>query len=301
MSGEPTAVADGDRDPEESGIFDALAYLLALSRPRFWLYLAGPVMVGVVYAADARGDLLTPATVALFAYFLLPANVYLYGVNDVFDAPIDAENPKKDDREVRYRGQRFVPIAVAVSGVGLIGVAALTDPIAWPWLAGFGLLATAYSAPPLRFKTTPLLDSLSNGLYVLPGAAGYATVAGANPPLWPLLGGILWTMAMHTFSAIPDIEPDREAGIDTTATRLGETRTLAYCFAVWSLAAAAFAIADFRAGAALAIYPLLVGGIVLADIEIDRAYWWYPAINGVVGAGLTVWGLAQVIPPSSLL
>ncbi|GAB3688279.1 prenyltransferase [Salinarchaeum chitinilyticum] len=285
----------------DAGLRDALAYLLALSRPRFWLYLAGPVMVGVVYAADARADLVTPATVALFAYFLLPANVYLYGVNDVFDAPIDAENPKKDEREVRYRGQRFVPIVVFASGIALLGVVALVDPIAWPWLAGFGLLATAYSAPPLRFKTTPLLDSLSNGLYVLPGAAAYATVAGAQPPLWPLLGGVLWTMAMHTFSAIPDVEPDRAAGIETTATLLGEPRTLAYCFGVWALAAAAFALADLRAGAVLALYPVLVAAVWLSSVSVDRAYWWYPAINGLVGAGLTMWGLAQVVPPSSLL
>jgi len=300
MSGEHSTIGDDD-SKGDTDFRDALAYLLALSRPRFWLYLAGPVMVGVVYAADARGDLVTPATVSLFAYFLLPANVYLYGVNDVFDAPIDAANPKKEDREVRYRGQRFVPLAVAVSGIGLLGVAALVDPIAWPWLAGFGLLATAYSAPPLRFKTTPLLDSLSNGLYVLPGAAAYATVAGSQPPLWPLLGGVLWTMAMHTFSAIPDVEPDRAAGIDTTATVLGETRTLAYCFVVWTLAAAAFAVADLRAGAVLALYPLLVVAIWLSNVATDRAYWWYPAINGLAGAGLTMWGLAQVVPPSSLV
>jgi 4-hydroxybenzoate polyprenyltransferase len=293
--------APHDPDHHEGDLLDAARYLFALSRPRFWLYLAGPVMVGVVYAAGARGDLLTPATVALFAYFLLPANVYLYGINDVFDAPIDAENPKKEDREVRYRGQRFVPLAVAIAGLGLLPVAALVDPIAWPWLAGWGLLATAYSAPPLRFKTTPLLDSLSNGLYVLPGAAAYATVAGAQPPMWPLLGGILWTMAMHTFSAIPDVEPDREAGIRTTATLLGASRTLAYCLLTWTLAALAFGVADWRAGAALSIYPLLVVGIWFADVDVARAYWWYPAINAAVGAALTMWGLAQVVPPSSLV
>jgi len=283
------------------GVRDALRYLLVLSRPRFWLYLTGPVMVGVVYAADGRGDLLTPTTVGLFAYFLLPANVYLYGVNDVFDAPIDAENPKKDDREVRYRGQRFVPAAVLASGLALLPVAALVDPIAWPWLAGFAVLATAYSAPPLRLKTTPLLDSLSNGLYVLPGAAAYATVAGTQPPLWPVLGGVCWTMAMHTFSAIPDIEPDRAAGIATTATLLGERRTYAYCAVVWGLAAVAFGVADVRAGAVLGIYPLLVVGIALSSVDVERAYWWYPAINAAVGAGLTLWGLAKVVPPSSLL
>ncbi|MEF8856630.1 MAG: prenyltransferase, partial [Haloplanus sp.] len=180
-------------------------YLLKLSRPRFWLYLAGPVAVGVVYAAASTADLFTPTTLTLFVYFLLPANVLLYGVNDVFDADVDAENPKKEDREVRYSGDRLVPAAVLASALLVLVPVALAPPLAWPWLAGFLALGVAYSAPPLRLKTRPPLDSLSNGLYILPGAAAYAAVAGAQPPLLAVTGGWLWTMAMHTFSAIPDI------------------------------------------------------------------------------------------------
>ncbi|WP_135821054.1 prenyltransferase [Halostella litorea] len=269
------------------------AYLLKLSRPRFWLYLAGPVLVGVAFGARAVGDLGSPAAVALFAYFLVPANVYLYGINDVFDADVDAENPKKEDREVRYGGQRFVVAAVAVSAALLAVPAALVPALALPWLAGYFLLATEYSAPPLRFKTTPFLDSLSNGLYVLPGAAAYAAVAGEHPPALAVAGGWLWSMAMHTFSAIPDIEPDRRAGIRTTATALGERRTYAYCAAIWALAAAAFVPLDPRAGALLAVYPVLVAGVAVSDVAVDRAYWYYPAINTVVGAALTMgalWG-----------
>ncbi|WP_121822422.1 prenyltransferase [Halostella salina] len=269
------------------------AYLLKLSRPRFWLYLAGPVVVGVAFGARAVADLFTPVTVALFAYFLVPANVYLYGINDVFDADIDAENPKKEEKEVRYGGQRFVVAAVVVSAALLAVPTALAPPLALPWLAGYFLLATEYSAPPLRFKTTPFLDSLSNGLYVLPGAAAYAAVAGEHPPALAVAGGWCWSMAMHTFSAIPDIEPDRRAGIRTTATALGERRTYAYCAVLWTLAAVAFVPLDPRAGALLGVYPAIVTGVALSDVAVDRAYWYYPAINTVVGAVLTMgalWG-----------
>jgi len=299
-SGDGTAES-GERTGDGTPLRNRTAYLLALSRPRFWLYLAGPVLVGLAYGADAPADLLAPASAALVGYFLLPANVYLYGVNDVFDADVDAENPKKEDREVRFRGQRFVVAAVVLAGLGLLALFPLVDRLAWPYLAGFGLLATAYSAPPLRFKTTPFADSLSNGLYVLPGAAAYAAVAGAHPPALAFAGGWAWTMAMHTFSAIPDITPDREAGIRTTATVLGEQRTYAYCFVLWAAAAACFAAYDVRAGAVLALYPALVAGIALADVPVDRAYWWYPWINAVVGAGITLWGLAQVAPPGAWL
>jgi len=160
---------------------DRLRYLLTLSRPRFWLYLAGPVVVGVAFAADSVRELFLPVGFALFGYFLLPANVLLYGVNDVFDAEVDEANPKKDDKEARWSGDRLVLGAVVVGGLLGLGTFAVTPQVAWPYLGGFFLLGVEYSAPPFRFKTTPFLDSVSNGLYVLPGMAAYATVAGVHP------------------------------------------------------------------------------------------------------------------------
>ncbi|WP_327051797.1 prenyltransferase [Halomicrococcus gelatinilyticus] len=268
-----------------------LRYLLKLSRPRFWLYLAGPVLVGVAYGASSVAELVSPLSVALVGYFLLPANVFLYGINDVFDVDVDADNPKKEGREVRYGGGTVVPVAVAVTAALGVALFAVTPRVAWPWLVGFLALGAEYSAPPLRFKTTPFLDSASNGLYVLPGAAAYAAVAGHQPPALAVAGGWFWAMAMHTFSAIPDIEPDRAAGIETTATRLGETGTLAYCAALWLLAAAAFALLDRRGGALLLVYPALVVAWRVADVAVDRAYWWYPLVNTVVGMVLTLGGL----------
>ncbi|MFW5939803.1 MAG: prenyltransferase [Halolamina sp.] len=274
-----------------------LRYLLTLSRPRFWLYTAGPVLVGVAYAAESVSDLLAPLPAVLFLYFLLPANVYLYGINDRFDREIDAENPKKEEGspEARWRDSSAVTAVVATAGLLGLALFPLTPGVAWPALAGFFALATAYSAPPLRFKSRPLLDSLSNGLYLLPGAAAYAALAGAQPPAAALVGGWLWTMAMHTYSAIPDIEPDRAAGVETTATLLGETRTYLYCAGCWTLAAVAFALLDLRLGALLAVYPLFLLTTVGAGVDVDRAYWWFPVVNAVVGMLLTFGGLLRLV------
>ena len=289
-----SAVAETNRSAGGGG--EGLRYLLVLSRPRFWLYLAGPVAVGVTYGIGDVSGLFTPVTVALAAYFLVPANVFLYGVNDVFDADIDEENPKKGDREARWQGSWPVVAAVAASGALGLATLAITPRVAWPYLLGFLVLAVGYSAPPTRFKTTPFLDSLSNGLYALPGAAAYATVAGAHPPLAALAGAWLWTMGMHTFSAIPDIEPDRAAGIRTAATVLGETRTYGYCFAAWTAAAVAFALVDLRLGALLFAYPVFVTWVARSSVAVDRAYWWFPALNTVVGTLLSMGGLWRVYP-----
>lgn len=273
-----------------------VGYLFWLSRPRFWFYLAGPVVVGVAYGASSTAEYFTPLTVALFGYFLVPANVFLYGINDMFDADIDDENPKKSDegKEVSYRGGWLVTAVVVVSAMTSLVFAPILPPAASGALAGFLLLGTAYSAPPVRFKTTPFLDSISNGLYIMPGIVAYGSLTGELPPVLVIAGGWLWTMGMHTFSAIPDIEPDRAAGIQTTATVLGYDRTLVYCAVCWIAAAGLMGAVHPLFAVVMGIYPLFIGGITLASVDIDRAYWWFPVLNTVAGAALTmaaVWRL----------
>ncbi|WP_425493649.1 prenyltransferase [Natronocalculus amylovorans] len=286
----------GPENNTDDSVSDRLWYLITLSRPRFWLYLAGPIVVAVAAAASTTNELFLPVSLLLFAYFLFPANILLYGVNDLYDAEIDAENPKKGDKEARWQGDWSVLTAVIVSGVLGVGLFFITPPVAWPWLIGFFMLAVGYSAPPLRFKTTPFADSISNGLYILPGVAAYAVVAGSNPPLVAIAAAWLWTMGMHTFSAIPDIGPDRRAGIETTATWLGETRTYTYVGGCWLLTAALFAMVTPLLGALMIVYPLFVAGVALSDIDVTRAYWWFPALNTVVGALITMGALWQIVP-----
>jgi len=274
-------------------------YLFWLSRPRFWFYLAGPVVVGVVYGASTATEFFSPLTIGLFLYFLIPANVFLYGVNDIFDADIDELNPKKSDegKEVRYRGDSTVTatiVAATVLGVAFVPFLPLEGIIA---LGAFYILGTAYSAPPLRLKTTPLLDSLSNGLYITPGIVAFAAMTGELPPLLAVGGGWLWTMGMHTFSAIPDIEPDREAGIRTTATVLGERRTLAYCALCWLAAAALMGLIHPFLANVFVVYPVFAVVIAVGPTPISRAYWWFPVVNVLAGMLLTmagIWGTLYV-------
>ena len=293
MSGVGQTTTDGGT--RSGRTVEAALTLLVVSRPRFWLYLSGPVLVGLAFGARSPDALVSAAALALLAYFLLPANVFLYGVNDIFDAPADRSNPRKADREFRYAGDRIVVAGtVAGAGLGLSLVWALA-PLAGAYVLAFLLLGAAYSAPPLRLKGRPPLDSLSNGLYVLPGAAAYAAVSGTSPPALALVGGWLWAMGMHTFSAVPDVAADRRAGIRTTATVLGRRGALGYVAACWLLAATVFAVVDGRLGALLLVYPLLVGAIDSLRVAVERAYWWFPAVNAAVGASLTLAGLGAIL------
>lgn len=274
-----------------------LGYLFWLSRPRFWLYLAGPVVVGVVYAASSTADFFTILTVGLFVYFLLPANIFLYGINDIFDVDIDELNPKKSDegRELRYQGNSSVTATVVLGALAGLVFVPFLPPAGLAALGGFFLLGTAYSAPPVRLKTTPFLDSISNGLYIMPAVVGYAAVAGELPPLLAIAGGWLWTMGMHTFSAIPDIGPDRQAGIQTTATLLGERNTLRYCALCWLLAAVSMGLVHPFFAAVLVVYPVFIMGTAVLSVDIDRAYWWFPLLNTATGTVLTLGGIWRVM------
>ncbi|CCC41036.1 prenyltransferase [Haloquadratum walsbyi] len=286
---------DIDTDTPNRDVLGRVWYLLTLSRPRFWLYLAGPIVVAVAFGATSVSELFLPENIVFFAYFLFPANVFLYGVNDVFDADVDVVNPKKEGRETRWQGDPVVAASVVITTALGIVIFAISPQAAWPYLLGFFILGFQYSAPPLRFKTTPIFDSLSNGLYILPGAAAYATVTGSQPPLAAVAGGWFWTMGMHTFSAIPDIEPDRAAGIQTTATFLGEPRVYTYCLCCWLAAAVSFAFLDNRIALLLLAYPVIVFAIYWSDIAVDRAYWWYPAVNTIVGMLLTMGALWRLL------
>jgi len=275
---------------------DRAVYLFKLSRPRFWFYLAGPVLVGLVYAASSPRELLSPVSYALFVFFLLPANLFLYGVNDYYDADIDAENPKKDDKEVRYTDDSFVAAVVVGSGVVGVGFVPFLSPASFAALAVFYVLAVGYSAPPLRFKTTPFADSLANGLYIVPGVVAFLALApvDALPPL-AVVGAWLWAMGMHTFSAVPDIEPDNAAGIETTATLLGEEGALGYCGLVWAASAVVFSFVSPSFALLLLVYPTLALGVAYTDVSVDRAYWYFPILNTGVGALVTFAGLWELV------
>ncbi len=264
-----------------------------MSRPRFWLYLAGPALLGIVYGSS-KGEILTLHNALLFLYFLIPANIFLYGVNDYFDRRIDRKNPKKKERETLYR--RDLKTGALTAASGLLGLlwAPILEPKAAAAILLFLFLSTAYSAPPVRFKSRPFLDSLSNGLYILPGVLTFTHLTGALPPFEVIAGGWTWTMAMHTFSAIPDIGPDREAGVETTATFLGRPAAYTYCIFLWFLAALFFLKTMFPAGLLLCIYPVLTASAYIADMDDSRVYWWFPYLNGFIGMLFTLYGLVVI-------
>jgi 4-hydroxybenzoate polyprenyltransferase len=269
-------------------------YAVRLSRPRFWIYTGGTYVVGYSIGMADWHAFLLPGYLAALLYFFFPANLFIYGVNDLFDEATDRINPKKGDREYRFspadRGRLVFMIGLSLVATAFLGFA-VPDPRLLFVLIGFLFLAGFYSAPPLRFKQVPFLDFASNYLYVMPGIYGFVLASGGWPPSWLLLGGFLHIAAMHLFSAIPDIDCDRAAGITTTAVFLGWERSLLLCLVFWiGLAMIAISASGFHPLSLLVLAYPAVPALLLASrsISIDRVYWWLPALNTALGGLLFV-------------
>src|SRR5690606_6716138 len=129
--------------------------------------------------------------------------------------------------------------AVALCLPFVVAMVVLGPARSWPVLAMSLFAVVAYSAPPLRFKEVPVLDSITSSTHFVSPALYGLIAAGALPDARSgaiLLAFFLWGMASHAFGAVQDVVPDREGGIDSIATVLGAARTVRLAIVLWSAA-----------------------------------------------------------------
>jgi len=267
----------------------SLLRLIALSRPRFWLYELGTFALGVLMALSAYHET-SWWLVGLFAlYFWFPANLLIYGINDVYDYETDRRNPKKQGYEDVLAPELHSPVlrAVFLTSLPFVVVAILLVPASAlvAFLVFLGC-AVFYSMPPLRAKARPVLDSLfSAGHYVATGVFGYYLAGGSGDILLPVVAGMLWAMAMHAYSAVPDIAADTEAGVPTIATFLGGTRTVIVCFLAYAAAGfIGYLYLDLWALVLTAPYlVLMIRSLWCEESALLRVYRYFPYLNALVG------------------
>ena len=275
-------------------------FLARISRPRFWLYLAGTFALGATAAVPSIYELLSPTFLLWFLFFLLPANLFLYGINDRYDSDTDTFNVKKGTKEHRLqlREQRSLVTALAVTvllyAVAFVSLTLNNETRLAGILLIFLAVSAGYSMPPVRFKARPFLDSLSNALYIIPGVFGYVLYARAFPS-WIVLAGLgCWAVAMHLYSAIPDIAADTKAKLRTTAVVLGERTSLFLCAALWLMFTLIMVFASSFGSVAWfgLVYPCLpLVPLLVPMISVEWLYWRFPWITGIFGFA-TWWYLA---------
>ena len=206
-----------------------LRALFVSSRPLSWVNTAFPFAAAYLITHGSIDVMFVVGTI----YFLIPYNLAMYGINDVFDYESDLRNPRKGGVEgaLLDRGlHRATLIAALVTNVPfLVFLVLVGSPLSWLVLAISVFAVVAYSAPALRFKERPFLDSLTSSTHFVSPAVYGLVLAGAlfTPRLWLLLTAFfLWGIASHAFGAVQDVVADREGGIASVATVIGAKATV---------------------------------------------------------------------------
>ncbi|RQD83934.1 MAG: prenyltransferase [Methanocalculus sp. MSAO_Arc2] len=266
-----------------------LSLAFRISRIRFWIYTGGTYVVGFALGMASWEAFLLPEYMIYLFYFFIPANIFIYGVNDYFDQETDKNNPKKDVQEYRWQKKdekNLFSLLALVAGISLILLATQADWTERVIFSIFLFLSFFYSAPPLRFKELPGLDFASNMLYIMPGIFGYYLASGYLPPWFLILAGFFHIAAMHLFSAIPDIGYDKKAGLQTTAVVLRERPSLLLCLLFWAGLSIIVILASgiHPASLLVLVYPAIPLLLLLKrDVDIKTLYWYLPAINTTLG------------------
>jgi 4-hydroxybenzoate polyprenyltransferase len=263
--------------------------LILISRPRFWIYILGPFLIGFIAAGNVASISIDTALTILVLglFFSFPANLLIYGINDIFDYETDKHNPKKQGYEglvtPEEQPELRKNIAMAVIPFMVFSLV-LPDMAFWALLVCI-FCSVFYSALPFRAKANPPFDIIfSSIIYISPAVVGFFAVGGTSISWVAVAAGLLWAAAMQTYSAVPDIEADREAKVKTLATWLGQRKALLFCLLSYLASAIIgyfyIGIFSFLFGS---IYLFLVALAIANPSQVFDVYKKFPAVNALLG------------------
>ena len=249
--------------------------LLLTSRPLSWINTAFPFAAAYLVSSGRIDLTLIVGTL----FFLIPYNLAMYGINDVFDYASDVRNPRKGGVEGalleprRHRATLIASGALALPFV--VYLVAVGDPISWVVLAISLFAVVAYSVKGLRFKERPFLDSITSSTHFVSPAVYALALVGAHPT-WPLAALLaayfLWGAASHAFGAVQDIGADREAGIGSTATVIGARATVRLAVLLYLLAGILLLFTTWPGPlAAVLVLPYAINVLPWWNVDDDNA------------------------------
>lgn len=257
-----------DQTSRTGGLGRDIAQVVLSSRPISWINTAFPFAAAYLLSTREIDATFVIGTL----YFLIPYNLAMYGINDVFDYASDLANPRKGGIEgalLSPRIHRATLWAAAATNVPfLVYLFAVGTPASWLWLAVSVFAVLAYSAPVLRFKERPFLDSVTSSTHFVSPALVGLSLAGApvtTTAVLVLVAFFLWGMAAHAFGAVQDIGPDREGGISSIATVIGARATVRLSLVLWAIAGGAMLLTP---------WPGPLAAVLAVPYIVNAAPWW---------------------------
>lgn len=268
------------------------------SRPVSWINTAYPFAAAYLLTTQRLDLTLVLGTL----FFLVPYNVAMYGINDVFDYESDLRNPRKGGAHGaildRSHHTTILWTAALTCIPFLAYLVSVGSPESWAVLAASLFFVVFYSAPPLRLKEVPFADSVTSSIHFVSPAV-YALVLGGAQWTAPLalivVAFFLWGIASHAFGAVQDVVADRTAGIASIATVHGARWTVRFALVCYTAAAAIMLFTPWPGPlAALLVAPYLLAVWPYRSVDDDdaasstagwRRFLW---INQLSGFGVTL-------------
>lgn len=215
--------------------------LFVSSRPVSWINTAYPFAAAYLLVVREIDLTLIIGTI----FFLVPYNLAMYGVNDVFDYESDLRNPRKGGAHGAVLDRRMHRITLWAAALSclpfVVYLVVVGSALSWLVLAASLFFVVFYSAPPLRLKERPFADSVTSSIHFFSPAVYGLVLAGATWT-WQLAAIIvafaLWGIASHAFGAVQDVVADRAADISSIATARGARWTVRFaigCYAASGL------------------------------------------------------------------
>ncbi len=215
-------------------LLEKMKKFIAISRPIYWI---GPP---VAYALGLYVNSAQIGLVEVVELFFLsaPLAFLIYGINDIYDIETDAINPRKGGmwgvvlkkNDIKWVMNLCFVIAVsmlliAYSTLNILHAAVMSIGVAWP---------IAYSMPPFRLKTRPVIDSIVNAGYgYFPFSLACSLVGSLLFLDYRIIAFSLCFSGVHALATIMDMEEDRRTGQTTFSTVLGPRAAALFALAIF--------------------------------------------------------------------
>lgn len=216
-------------------MIDKLILLIKTSRPLGWIIAPLVFLIGFSFSNTE----LTFLPIIQILLLSFPYCIFLYGINDIYDYESDKLNPRKKLVEGIKLNPQHHSFVKNIS-LSIVLLLILVSLLSLNFSNIFGVLILLffsyfYSAPPLRFKEKPPLDSFSNTMlyFFVPFILGFSF----NNSIFTIPLNVylitICVMGIHSFSTIMDYSVDKKVSDKTFSVVFGKRLASIFAFFVF--------------------------------------------------------------------
>lgn len=208
-------------------------------------------LLGIIHAVTLAQSTLDMRALALVVANTL-AMCFAFMINDIEDAPDDARDPKRKQKNVISSGalgktEAYMGTAATALGAFFLYHTASRDS----FVIGAVTLALGflYSSKRIRLKAYPVVDIVSHALMLsaLLYLSGFAVYNSDYGTIFPVFAGLFFVSAYgQLYNQIRDFNMDKLAKLKNTAILLGRERATRLMYGMIGVAAISFIVAGTK-------------------------------------------------------